>query len=184
MTIPVPVIEPTEIVAGDFVTWTRTFSDYPAGTWVLTYTFINSTSKFSVTATASGTDHLVSILAATTAAYTAGVYRWQAYATSGVQRITVGSGETTVKANFATQTTIETRSQAKQTYDAIEAEILARASGGMTQEYTIGNRSLKKCPMSDLIVLRDKYRALVLSEQNAERIAAGLGGKNRLLVRI
>ena len=185
MTAVIPNYEPSEIIAGDYLQWTRSLPDYLASAgWVLTYTLINATHKITIAATASGADFAVAIANATSAGYTAGVYRWQAaVALAGVTHI-VDTGEIRVKPGFAAASTLETRSPAKITLDAIEAEILARAQGGMTQEYTIGSRSLKKCTVPDLIVLRDRYQAIYTSEQNAERVRNGMSGNNRILVRL
>lgn len=185
MTASIPTVEPLQITAGDYVQWTRTLPDYSASDgWVLSYALINSAAKITATGSASGSDHLITLAAATTANYTAGTYKWQSYVTLGSQRITIDSGEMIVKPNFAAANTYDSRTDAKKTLDALEAEILARASGGMTAEYTIGDRSLKKCSVSELIVLRDKYRAIYVREQNAEKMAKGLGRTNKLLVRI
>ena len=71
-----PTTEPAAITAGDSFTWQKTLADYPAGTWTLKYRFINAAGKIDITATASGTDHLVSVTPTTSAAYTAGDYTW------------------------------------------------------------------------------------------------------------
>lgn len=52
------------------------------------------------------------------------------------------------------------------------------------EEYTIAGRSLKRMPMGELMKMRDKYKAEVAAEQRAERIAAGLDGAGRVMVRL
>lgn len=181
--VTIPTTEPAEIQAGDTIQWKKTLSDYPASSgWVLSYTLINAAAKITITGTASGDDHLVSVTAATSAGYGAGTYAWQAVATLGSARYTVGSGTMTVKANLAAATTLDNRTHVKKTLDAIEAVIENRASMDQ-QAYTIEGRSLTRTPMADLIKLRDKYNALYLQEQNAEAVNAGRGGKNRIFVR-
>jgi hypothetical protein len=175
--------EPLEITAGDYIQWKRVLSDYPAGTWTLSYALINATDKITITAANSGGDHLVTLAAATSADYTPGEYKWQAYVTSGSQRITVASGTITIKPDFSSASALDNRTHVKKTLDAIEAVIEGRASQDQ-QEYSIANRSLKRTPLADLLMLRDKYRGYYLSEQNAENIRNGFGGKNRILVRI
>ena len=120
---------------------------------------------------------------ATSTGYVPGVYKWQAYVTNGSDRVTVSDGEMTVKPNFATATTLDTRPQAKQMLDAVDAAIMALTTDG-TSEYTINGRSMKKVDVPQLIALRDKYGAIYLSEQNADRLANGLAAKNRIMVRI
>lgn len=181
--VDIPQFEPDRITAGDLIQWTRDFADYPAPTWVLSYVLLNSTGKITITGTADGTRHLISVPAATSAAWTPGIYRFQAYVTSGTSRYQVRDGSIEVLPNFATATTSDTRSTARKTLEAIEAEILARASGGASVEYTIAGRSLKREPLAELIKLRDRYAAMVRSEEAADRIARGLGTKNKILVR-
>ena len=66
-------VEPKRITAGDSVTWTRSLSDYPASSgWVLSYALINAAGKISITATASGADHLISVSATTSVGWAAG----------------------------------------------------------------------------------------------------------------
>lgn len=176
-------VEPTIVTAGDTLIWKRSLADYVAPTWVLTYALINSLNKINITATNSGGDHLVTVAAATSATYAAGTYRWQSYVTSGSERHNIGTGEIVVKQNFAAESTIDTRSEAKTILDAINAVIAKRATLDQ-EEYTISGRSLKRTPIADLIVLRDKYAAIYKSEQAAEQLAQGKFGKNKILVRI
>ena len=62
--------EPARVTAGDTIAWTKTLSDYPASAgWVLAYTLINAGAKITITAAASGDDHAVTVLAATSAGY-------------------------------------------------------------------------------------------------------------------
>lgn len=178
----IPTTEPTEVTAGDTVKWTRTLSDYPAGTWTLSYTLINAASKIAITASASGTDHLVSVTPATSAAWSAGLYDWQAYVTDGTDRYQVDSGRITVNANYAGATTLDDRSHVKKTLDAIEAVIEGRASQAQ-QSYTINGRSLTRIPLSELYEFRKQYQAEYAAELQAERIANGMGSGRRVLLR-
>lgn len=180
--VDIPTTEPEKITAGDYIQWSKTLADYPAPTWVLSYVLINSAAKITLTAAASGTDHLVTIAAATSAAYTAGTYKYQAYVTSGAQRYSLDPGEIVINPNYSAATTLDTRTDNKKTLDAIVAVILGRASQDQ-QEYTIGNRSLKRTPMADLLTLRREYEALVRKEEDDASVAAGGVRKNKILVR-
>jgi len=87
--IPVLDREPDEIVAGDTIKWKRSFSDYPASTWTLTYALrsvATSSTAIELTATDDDDDHSVNVLAATTGAWIAGDYAWDAYVTNGTER--------------------------------------------------------------------------------------------------
>lgn len=173
---------PSALVSGDLWTWTRSLSDYPAGTWSATWYFENSTAAFNVAATASGTDHVASVAATTTATYTAGRYRWRLVVTSGATRTTVESGWVTVEVDPAVSANYDRRSHARKVVDAIEAVIEGRATQDQ-MSMSIRDRTLARTPIADLLLLRDRYRAEVRAEENAERLTAGLASRNRLQVR-
>lgn len=177
--------EPARIAAGDRWRWERRdLSDYPASTWTLTYALVSSTVRVQITAAANGNWHQVDVAAATTAGYTAGTYRWQAYVTSGTDRRMVGQGDIEILPNFATQSSgYDGRSHARTVLDAIEAVIEGRATKDQ-ESYSIGGRSLQRTPIAELLRLRDVYRAEVKAEKVADRLANGMGGARRLLVRL
>ena len=175
-----PTTEPSDIIAGDRIAWKRSDldSDYPIASYSLKYSarLENAGStEIEITATESGSDYIVEVGQSTTAAYTAGVYHWQAYIirTSDSERITVDSGTWKVKANRDAATT-DPRNHVKKVLDSIEATIEGRASKDQ-ESYSIAGRSLGRTPIADLILLRDKYRTEYVREQRAERVANGLG---------
>jgi len=175
-------IEPLQVRVGDSWKWTRSFPDYPAGDgWALSYVLINASSKISISSSASGDDHSISVAPATTAAYAAGAYDWVARVTDGVDVYSVGSGRITVLPSLSAATA-DLRSHSRKTLDAIEAVIEGRASQDVL-EYSIAGRSLKRIPLTELLVLRDRYRAEVAREDAASRIAQGLPDSRRVFVR-
>jgi hypothetical protein len=178
----IPTLEPSSVNAGDTWRWTRSLADYPASAgWALSYTLINASAKITISASASGDDHAVTVAAATTAGYAAGTYDWRARVSKDGEVYTVGEGRITVRNAFAAST-FDARSHARKTLDAIEAVIEGRASSAVA-EYTIAGRSLKHIPVADLLALRDKYRAEVLREDAAAAVAAGLPDRRRVFVR-
>jgi hypothetical protein len=178
----IPTLEPTSVNAGDTLRWTRSLADYPAGAgWVLSYVLINAAAKISITASASGNDHAVTVPAATSAGYGAGTYDWRARVTLAGEVYTVGEGRITVKAAFGTAT-YDARSQARKTLEAIEATLEGRASSAVA-EYEIAGRRMKHIPVAELLQLRDRYRADVAREDAATAVAAGLSDRRRVFVR-
>ncbi len=184
-----PTREPAELTVGDRWMWKRQDlgAGYPPATYSLKYSLRlggAGTTEVEIAATGSGSDYLVEVPSATTAAYTAGTYAWQAYITrtSDAQRILVGTGTVTVVAN-RDASTADPRSHARKVLAAIEAVIESRATKDQ-EEYSIAGRSLRRTPLEDLIVLRDRYRADVQAEDRAERIKNGLNGGGRILVRM
>lgn len=183
-----PTSEPAELVAGDRWTWIRDDLgvDYAPASYALTYSARlegTGATEISITASESGSDYVIEVAAATTAAYTVGVYHWQAYITrsSDSERVTVDSGTFEVIADRDNATT-DPRSHVKITLEAIEAVIESRATKDQ-ESYSIGGRSLSRTPLKDLIMFRDKYAALYAKEVKAERIANGQGHSGRILVR-
>ena len=183
-----PEIEPSQIVAGDRVSWKRTDfgTDYAPTAYALTYSARLESSggtEISITASESGLDYIVEVGASTSAAYTVGVYHWQAYITRSAdsERITVDTGTWEVIANRDAATT-DPRSHVKKVIDAIEAVIEGRASQDQ-MGYAIAGRSLSRTPVADLLTLRDRYRAEYVRIQREERILNGQGHTGRILTR-
>ena len=177
-----PNIEPAVLIAGDTLRWTRSLPDYPASAgWLLSYTLINAAVKLTITGSALGDNHSILVPAATSAGYTPGAYDWRARVTLAGEVYTVGEGRFTVKASFGAST-YDARSAARRTLDAIEATLEGRASSAVL-EYEIASRRLKYIPVSELLQLRDRYRAEVAREDAAAAAAAGLSDRRRVYVR-
>ena len=184
MAVDIPTTEPLQFVAGDTVKWTKSLPDYlPADGWALSYALVRDGSQETITATDNGDGtHAVTIAAATTAAYTVGMYSWQAYVTKTNERYLADSGALEVLADFASQTTgHDGRSLVKQTLDALESVILGRASSDQLS-ISIQGRSLSRITPDELLRWRDLYRAEYAAEKQRDKIANGDAG-GRLLVR-
>lgn len=174
-----PEKEPASPIAGDRWAWKRTDLgiDYDPSLYTLKYSARlegTGTTEIEITATADGTDFVIEVDAATTGAYTAGTYQWQAYITrdSDSERVSVDNGTMEVVPNRDAATT-DPRTHAKIVLDAIEAVIQGRASSDQ-MSYTIEGRSLTRMSVDELMLLRDKYRAEVAAEN---RKANGIKSK-------
>jgi|SRR6185437_6203202 len=171
---------PSEITAGDTVSWARTGGDYPASAgWVLAYTLLSATAVFNITADANGDDYLIDVPLATSATWGAGAYRVQEYVTSadGTQRYTLGTYTLQVLPNAAAATVgMDTRSHAQIVLDNIKAYLETKAPVYASME--INGRKLGYYPLVDLLKLRDRYAMMVATEQ---RLASGRTGGNRIL---
>lgn len=188
--------EPTEILVGDSITWTRrgvsvvvdgvTIPIKASAGWALKYVAVGRLGVITINATAdpaSPDDFLFAAAAATTAAYTVGDYKWQVVATKTTTRYTVAEGWVTLQDNIAVRNAAyDNRSHAKKVLDAIEAVIEGRATADQ-QAYTIAGRSLTRTPLQDLMKLRAAYRAEYETEQATANIAAGLSSKNKIYTR-
>lgn len=176
--------EPSRITAGDTTTWLRSLADYPVSAgWVLAYTFINSVAKYTATATPSGQDHLVSILASTTAAWVPGSYTWVAVVTRAAERYTLGQGSVVVAPNLAAAATFDTRSSAKKALEAVNLALENYGAKAYMQGYEINGRKQQFHSPGDFLAFRSKLMADVSREDNAARLAAGLAPRNQIMVR-
>lgn len=183
---------PTEIFAGDSYTW----EDDPttdnlgnaidSAAWTLKYDFRQSAvANLTLTATANGSGWTTSLTAAQSVLWAAGKVYWQAHATSGLLRKTLGSGAMNVKLNIAASSALgagEFRTQAEQDLAAVQTAIRTLISGG-AKAYTIGGRSLTKLDVPELLQLESKLKADVFREKKAARMANGLGNPSNVYVR-
>ena len=194
MTISVPDI----IYAGDTVIFdVPEFTD-PIGNSVSSsdYTLVwyartNTASEgASVTGVAESTGWRVTVPATTTTGFDAGLWTWQAIATNTTPdpdvQYTAGRGQFTVKATLeysGDPGAFDDRSRAEIDLGHVEAAIRTLAQGGVVQEYSIGNRSLKRYKLSELLQLRDTLKAEVDRERRAEKVKQGLGNPGVTRVR-
>lgn len=184
MAFEVPTNIPATLTAGDTWTWSRSLADYPAPTWTLAYALRSSgLTPINITAAASGSDHLVTVVAATTAPYTAGTWYWQAYVTAGPERHLIEEGRVIVNPNFATATSaLDPRSHVKKVLDACRSMI----EGTATREermIVVDGLQMQLRSMEEILALQSKYEQLYARETNAENIARGLGNRRRILTR-
>jgi len=185
MNASIPEVEPTEFTAGDTVKWKIYTSDYlPDDGWVMSYVFVDDDEQHTITGTDNGDGyHLITIDTTTSATFSPGYFRWQSYVSKDAERYTIGRGEIEVKADFATATTgYDSRSHVKKVLDAIESLIEGKASKDQ-ESWSVEGRALSRYSWPDLLKLRDKYLRYYREEQAAERIARGLDGGRKIVVR-
>lgn len=183
MAATVPTKEPEKFTLGDTLKFTKSLPDYlPADGWVLSYEFVTSANAYSVTGSDNGDGlHLVTATAATTAAWVAGTYSYQAYVTSGSERFRVSVGTMEFLTNFAAGA-YDARSHVKKVLEALEALLEGKASKDQAN-YAIGGRSLSRMSPELLIFWKNHYSMLYDKELAAERAARGLGSGNKVRVR-
>jgi len=175
---------PRILQAGDTWSWDDSLSDYPATTWTLKYSLYRyGAAPISITASADGTDHAVSVAKATTAAVTAGNWNWTAYVEDATTRTTVGRGTVTIKADQTVAlSSTDLRSHAVKMLELIESSLLASATNSHIVSLTIDGKSVQY-KREDLLVLRNKYKWEVYNEKKADMIAQGLDPGGRINIR-
>ena len=185
---------PAQITAGDTVKWrdgaaTDTLGNLiDSSGWTLTYYLRTNTASEGATAVGAvyGTGWETTLSATTTTAFDAGRWYWQAIATKGSEKFTLGAGQLDVVAalNYTgNPAAFDGRTQANKDLDAVDLAIRTLVSGGVVQEYSIGNRRLKKYDLSELQMLRSRLIAEVKREQAAATMAQGLGNPHNMFVR-
>lgn len=188
------ILVPDTIYAGDTVIFdVPAFTDsigteIDSGSYTLTwYARTNTASEgATIVGVAESTGWRVTVPSSTTGGFDAGLWTWQAIATSGSVQYTAGRGQFTVKATLeysGTPGAFDDRSRAQIDLDYVEAAIRTLAQGGVVQEYTIGGRSLKRYKMAELLQLRDALKAEVDRERRAEKVKQGLGNPGVTRVR-
>lgn len=185
---------PTSMRAGDTIKWRDAESTDVLGnvisssSWTLTY-FLRSNAAseaLTVVGQAYGKGWELVISAATSAAFETGRWYWQAVASAGSEKATLGSGQFDVLPSLAytgTAAAFDGRSQARKDLEACQAAIRSLMVGGAVQEYKIGNRNLRRFDLPDLIALESKLKADVVRAERAEKISAGLGDPHKMYVR-
>lgn len=186
---------PAQIRAGDTVKWRDVAASdnlgnaiSSSGGWSLIYSLRTNTASegATVTGTAYGTGWEFTISQATTAAFDAGNWYWQAEARNSGVHVTLGAGQLEVLPGLSytgTPGAFDGRTQAQKDLDAVQSAIRSIISGGAVAEYTIGSRRLKKMEMTDLLTLESSLKASVKREQAAQLQANGLGNPHNLYVR-
>jgi hypothetical protein len=181
--IPNVLVQGDSLTWKDCSTWDNARNPITSDIWTLTYV-IRGPSVLDLTAGADGSGWATSITSSQSSGLTPGAYFWQAFATNAQQRITLGSGQLTVEANLSSQTApYDGRSQTQKDLEAVQAAMRAIVTGGGVQRYSIGNRSVEKMSMADLIAIESKLKYRLALERRKESIENGNGDPTKLLVR-
>lgn len=157
MSAPTQTTEPAALRAGDTANWLLNLPYHPAGQgWSVQYDLVNATHKITLTSAAEGDQHRITEAAAITAGYTPGKYLWQKRVKKGAEAYTLGTGTIEILPDLAAVVTLDTRSHAQKTLEALEAWIENRNPG--VAEYEIAGRRMKYISIAELLKLRDQYR--------------------------
>jgi len=167
--------EPSNIIAGDTLSWQRGFSEFPTSLgWVLAYVLNSPTNRIVVTPadiTGEGDVFTILIPSAETALWATGAYQWLAVVQLAAadpmpaQRRTLALGRLVVSADILDATAPQdTRSPNEKALDNIML-MLAGTGGNGVQEYTIQGRMLRRYSLTELTQLRSLYSSLVRQER-------------------
>jgi len=182
-----PTSVPTEFYVGDFVQFkiTTLGSDYPNTDYtarLVSRIATGASSEFTVTATASDSDYLFTILSATTAGFTPDHYHWQIEIerNSDNERIIVDRGHWDISTDY--DENVDPRSHNEIMVQKLESLLEGKADSDVSS-YSIAGRSLNKLGPAELLEWRDYYKREVASEKRAEAIKHGRRSKSTILAR-
>lgn len=169
MAAEIPTCEPSQIVAGDTVQWTKSLCDYtPGDGWTLKYRLVGGNVTSTVTADTStypGLYFLTFAATVTAAVVTETPMRLIGWVESGSERHTVYDAVVGVLPNAAVATPANLLTHAERTLAVIEAAIEGNTSSAI-QSYSIGGRSVSKYSPADLMRLRGQYAYEVKLQRN------------------
>lgn len=175
----IPSTEPAVHTAGDTLRFTKSLPSYlPADGWVLSYALVNAAGQITIDGTDNGDGtHLVEKLAADTASWVAGKYRWQAFVGKGTDRFTVGRGMLEIRSNFATQSTgLDARGPWQTILDNLEAAYAQMSAGEIkSASVNVGSRVVTFRSLAELIKAIANARQQAAVEQNENGLSSALG---------
>ena len=172
---------PAKLTAGDQWEWTVTNGSYPASSsWVMTYVLINSSTKYTITSSADGDNHVVDYDASSV---DAGEYYYQQYFTLAGERKTGDSGYVNVLPDFSSETTYDARSHVKIVLDAIRANLQGTATKKQ-QSMSIDGWSLSRYGLQELSQLEKEYTRRWEDELRETAIANGENPGGRVQLKL
>ena len=172
---------PETLTAGETIDWLLTYSEFPATGYTLKIALqIPGTATIvTLTATASGSAHAVNVVAATTAAYVAGVYIATVFAEAGAARHLVERRSLSI---LPSPLAALGTSHATRTLTLIETAIEGRIPRGL-ENTNIDGQQIDRIPIADLHRLRDRYRREVAMERDAANARAGVPVRRTIGIR-
>ncbi len=183
-----PEGEPSEIVVGDYIQWTRDdlADNYPNDEYTATYIARitgGGNTEIQIVGTAYDSGYLFSADSATTANFVAGYYHWQLEIVkdSTGDRVVVDRGAFTAIVDLDVGGA-DPRTHAEIMLTKIESLLEGKADSDVSS-YSIAGRSLTKLTPEELITWRNYYRSEVLQMRQKEDIKLGRKSPTTVKVR-
>ena len=153
----------SEIFAGDSLTWTSSFSDYPANqSWVANITFQKpGETPLNITATATSTKHRFVATAEQTALLQAGTWTWGIRVTQSTTAKIVQIGEMLVRPNPAA---VREETHNEKCLRLLQAAIENRLVD-VQESISILGQDITKVPAAQLDMMLNRYQIRVNEER-------------------
>lgn len=183
-----PEGEPSEVVVGDYIQWTRSDlnTDYPNDEYTATYVARitgGGNTEIQLAGTAYNDKYLFTVDSDTSADFVPGYYHWQLeiVRNSDSNRIVIDRGAFTAIVDLD-QGGADPRTHAEIMLTKIESLLEGKADSDVAN-YSIQGRSLVKLGIEELITWRDYYRAEVEKLKRIEQIKLGRRVSSTIKVR-
>ena len=186
---------PTVVTANTTIKWRDEATTVPFDVtvsssegWTLTYylrTNLAASEGHIAVGSAYNSGWEFTIAASDTVNFDAGNWVYDAIATKGIEKFSLGSNKFTVKKSLiytGTPAKIDRRTQNQIDRDNVIAA-LRKFNDGAT-EYSIGNRTYKRVDMDKLRTRLADLNAICLREERAEKLSQGIGTGLKLNVRL
>lgn len=171
---------PVRIQAGDTHSFLLGYTDFPVGSYTLTFVITQGTSApVSTVATTSGSSFLVTLSAAVTANLAAGMAQWVAYASATGIRYQADAGVLQVLPNLATTLT-PTFAQAQLTR---LQTVLAEFTGTTKKKVEFQGQMFERAEIASYREDYKFWKAQVLAEQAALNGVLGGPDNGRIAIR-
>ena len=168
---------PAKFTAGTTFSAVLTMTAYPAPDWVAQL-ILRGPQAIDLAAIAEGQQHRFAVAAGATSDWAPGAYWWQLRLSSAGEVIAADEGTLIVTADLAQVSgPHDGRGHVERVLGSIEAVIEGRATKDQ-ERYTINNRELWRTPISDLLLLRDRYKAELRRQQQTKFGGQSLIGRN------
>lgn len=186
----IPTNEPEEFRAGDTVVWDIASDDYPSSDgWTMKYR-LSGPQQIDITGATSGVGYRLTITAAASADYGAGVYEFTGWVEKGagatLEQHTIRTGRVRILQNLKQlvgDAAVESRTHWQIVLDAIEASQQGRATLAQSQT-SINNRAISLLSPEELQKAWQFANSKVLEEKRRDRMRRGLPAGNRVTRRI
>lgn len=170
-------MEPTQLHAGDSVTWAREAIAFPsADGWALSFS-LRGPGSLDVAST-DGEPYQFRMTSSQTRNLPPGAYHWACYAVREDERQTLGSGRMEILVDLQQAETFDGRSHARRMLDLIEAALEKRIPKDQ-QSYEIDGMKLDRIPLERLEALRTRYRREVAAEGKGRKGRSPFGRISR-----
>jgi hypothetical protein len=158
---------PDAFAAGTTVVFTASYGDFPANAgWTATLYLAGASVLTPIVGVASGTAFTFTITAAAGANLVAGNYSWQVIAVNATLGTFIADyGVVEVTPNITTATAGSLLTWAQRTLPLVEAALAGQVTENVAS-YQIGNRSLVKLSIDELLKLRAYCETVIAQEKN------------------